>query len=381
MPVDCCLKRKTENWKRKTDGQSLVPTLCWETLRSLADASDGIVVAVSGGADSVALLRALDTARHSHTPFPLVLAHLNHQLRGRDSDADEEFVGALHAQLIAAGRPNLMLCRTRRDLATQARAEGANLEALARRERYRWLAEVAQAHRMKYIATGHTANDQAETVLHRLLRGTGLRGLRGIALRRSLGPELTLIRPLLPATRADILAYLHELGQPYREDASNRDLRFTRNRLRHELLPHLAEHYNPAIVRVLASLAEQAEETYRIEEAEALTLLSAAELPRAGERLIFDLHHLRTAPRQRLREMFCLVWLRESWPLGRMDRAAWERLASVVFEDLPAVDLPGGVHVRRRERVVQIGRAGEPTKIEREGRGYLGSAQRGSDRS
>jgi tRNA(Ile)-lysidine synthase len=335
--------------------KSFVPTLCMGTLRSLTDTSAGIVVAVSGGADSVALVRSLDAARDRRAPLPLVVAHLNHQLRGRDSDADEEFVVALHAQLSAAGRPNLILCRARRDIAAQARAEGANLEALARRERYRWLADTARTLGMKYIATGHTANDQAETVLHRLLRGTGLRGLRGIAARRELEPGLTLVRPLLPATRADILAYLRELEQSYREDATNSDLRYTRNRIRHELIPYLAQHYNPAIISVLAGLAEQADESYRIEEAAALALLSEAELPRAGDLLIFDLRDLLAAPRHRVREMFHLVWTRENWPLGGMDRAAWERLARVVFGDLPAVDLPGGVHARRRERVVQVG--------------------------
>jgi hypothetical protein len=80
-------------------------------------------------------------------------------------------------------------------------------------------------------------------------------------------------------------------------------------------------------------------------------------LPRAGELLVFDLRHLLTAPRHRVREMFRLVWLREDWPLSGMDRRAWERLARVVFDELPAVDLPGGVRVCRRERVVQIGRA------------------------
>lgn len=325
-------------------------------LRSLPDVSAGVVAAVSGGADSIALARALDAARDPHAPFALVLAHLNHQLRGRDSDGDEEFVVALHAQLTAAGRPNLLLCRTRRDLAAQARAERANLEALARRERYCWLAEIARTYGISYIATGHTANDQAETVLHRLLRGSGLRGLRGIAARRELEGGLVVVRPLLTATRADILAYLHELEQPYREDATNLDPRYTRNRIRHELLPLLARQHNPAIVRVLASLAEQAEETYRIEEAEALALLAEAELPRAGDLLIFDRRRLATAAGQRVREMFRLVWMREDWPLGGMDRAAWERLARVVFDDLPAVDLPGGLHARRRGRVVQVGR-------------------------
>jgi tRNA(Ile)-lysidine synthase len=337
-------------------GNSVVPQLCARTLRALADASSGVVIAVSGGADSVALVRGLDAARDLQSPVPLVLAHLNHQLRAQVSDADEEFVVALHKQLTQAGRPNLVLCRTRRDMASQARAARSNLEAFARRERYRWLAQVAREHDIRYIATGHTANDQAETVLHRLVRGSGLRGLRGIAARRQLDRGRTLLRPLLSATRANIIAYLQEIKQPYREDASNSDPRFTRNRIRHELLPYLAEHYNPAVVRVLAGLAEQADDAYRIEESAALALLSDAEQRRAGGLLIFDLHSLLTAPRHRVCEMFRLVWMREKWPLSGMDRTAWERLASVVFDGLSAVHLPGGLQVRRCERVVQIGR-------------------------
>jgi tRNA(Ile)-lysidine synthase len=211
-------------------------------------------------------------------------------------------------------------------------------------------------HGMKWIATGHTANDQAETILHRLLRGTGLRGLRGIAAQRELKPGLMVVRPLLRAMRTDILAYLHQLGQPYREDATNQELRYTRNRIRHELLPLLAQQYNPAIVRVLASLAEQAEDAYRIEEASARVLLAEAELPRAGALLVFDRRRLRTAPRHRVCEMFRLVWTRERWPMSGMDRAAWERLARLVFEDVSTLDLPGGLHARRREFVLQIGR-------------------------
>ena len=346
----------TESERRKADDEPRLVGKVRTCLRSLPDTSAGVVVAVSGGADSVALLRALDAARDQRAPLPLVLAHLNHQLRGNESDADEAFVVDLHAALSAGGRPGLSLCRTRCDIASQARAEGENLEALARRERYRWLAETARAHGIRWIAAGHTANDQAETVLHRLLRGTGLRGLRGIAPRRELETGIDVVRPLLTVTRSEILAYLQELGQPYREDSSNRDLRFTRNRIRHELLPHLAQQYNPSVVGVLASLAGQAEEAYRIEESAAMMLLAETELPRAGTLLIFDRVRLLTAPRHRVREMFRAVWLREGWMLSGMDRAAWERLADVVFAEVTAVDLPGRVHARRRGEVVQLGR-------------------------
>jgi tRNA(Ile)-lysidine synthase len=324
-------------------------------LQWLPEASAGLVVAVSGGADSVALLRALDDARNPRSPLPLVVAHLNHQLRGAESDADEEFVAGLVAQLVAAGRANLSLCRAQLDVAGLARAEGANLEAVARRERYRWLADTARAHGARWIATGHTANDQAETVLHRLLRGAGLRGLRGIARRRELEPGLSVVRPLLWTTRAEILDYLQQLSQPYREDASNRDPRFTRNRIRHELLPELARDYNPAVVDVLARLARQAEEMYAAEEAAARALLTQAERPRAGALLVFDRSPLLTAPRHRVREMFRVVWEREGWPLSDMDHAAWERLADVALGGVGAVDLPGHLHARRRGHVVQVG--------------------------
>ncbi len=337
-----------------TDSTRLVG-MVRKCLSSLEDGSAGMVVAVSGGADSVALLRTLDAARDPRSPIPLVLAHLNHQLRGRESDDDEDFVVDLHTRLSAAGHPCLSLCRARLDIAAQARAKRENLEALARRERYRWLAEVARSHGISWIATGHTANDQAETVLHRLLRGTGLRGLRGIAARRELEPGLTVVRPLLAATRTEILAYLQELSQPYRQDSTNDDRAYTRNRIRHELLPHLAARYNPAVVGVLARLAQQANDAYRIEEAAALTLLSEAELPRAGPLVIFDRARLRVAPRHQVREMFHAVWTREDWPLSGMDHAAWERLAGVVFDGSSAVDLPGGLHARRLERVVQVG--------------------------
>ncbi len=235
-------------------------------VRSLEDHAHGVVAAVSGGPDSVALLHALIAARESSGPFPVTIAHLNHRLRGAESDADEAFTADLHARLTAAGVPALGLRLHRIDVAATARADGANLEATARRVRYQWLTELAHEVGVRWIATGHTADDQAETVLHRLLRGTGLQGLRGIASTRELAPGVGVVRPLLQTRRAEIIAYLTALGQPFREDSTNRDPAFTRNRIRHELLPHLAARYNPAASLVLARLAEQAEELYRDEE-------------------------------------------------------------------------------------------------------------------
>jgi tRNA(Ile)-lysidine synthase len=319
-------------------------------LAPLEGVGRGVVVAVSGGPDSVALLRAALAA-----PFPVVAAHLNHGLRGAESDGDEAFVAELCAALAATGVPALSFVSRRLDAAAEARAAGANLEATARRLRYEWLAEVARAAGAAWVATGHTADDQAETVLHRLLRGTGLQGLRGVAGRRDLAPGVGLVRPLLQTTRAEVRAYLESLGQPFRVDSSNSDLTRMRNRIRHELLPHLAARYNPAVASVLARLAAQADERFRDEEAAAAALLAAAERPRAGGLLVFDAALLAAAPRRLVRAALRQAWARERWPVDGLTFGAWERLAGLAFGEGTAVDLPGPVRARRRERVLQIG--------------------------
>jgi tRNA(Ile)-lysidine synthase len=316
----------------------------------------GLIVAVSGGPDSVALLLGLLELQKCHdSTRPLVVTHLNHQLRGRASMEDEQFVRELHAAL-APTYPGLALRCANIDVAAQAKAEGENLEGTARRLRYAWLTQVALECGCGFVATGHTANDQAETVLHRLLRGTGLRGLRGIAARRPLAPGVEVIRPLLDVSREQVLAYLNERGQAYRVDQSNDSLDFTRNRLRHELLPLLAREFNPAIHSVLARLAEQAEATYADVEAAARLLLAQAERPRLPDLLLFDPQRLASAPRHQIRELFHLVWERENWPLGSMRYEEWDRLAAVALGEMKAVDLPGNVQARHRGFVVQIGR-------------------------
>lgn len=332
--------------------ESPLPAKVHRCLAGLGPLPDGIVVAVSGGPDSVALLRALLAVRSSATR--LVVAHLNHRLRGSESDADEEFVHQLHESLLAVHSHLALRCEAS-DVAAMAQARGDNLESTARQVRYHWLAPVAVETGCRFVATGHTADDQAETVLHRLLRGTGLTGLRGIAARRPLTEHVEVIRPLLHVSRAEVLAYLDELKQPYRLDSSNENLDLTRNRIRHELLPLLARDYNPAIARLLTQLAEQADEAVRIVAGAAQQLLTAAELPRAGPLLIFDRQRLMQAPRHLVREALRLAWLREDWPQAAMNFAAWERLAELVYTAQPALDLPGGLQARCRGRVVQVG--------------------------
>ena len=197
---------------------------------------ESLLVGVSGGPDSVALLDVL--VKSGWRPH---ICHLNHQLRGADSDADAEFVRQLAA---------------RYDLpCTIESGKVAGDEESARRARHEFFTRVAERTGIKKLALAHTADDQVETFLLRLLRGAGVPGLVGIWPERQLGP-LRVIRPLLKVRRAEILEYLAAEKLAYREDASNADSRFTRNRVRHELLPLLEREYNPAIRDTLLHTAE-----------------------------------------------------------------------------------------------------------------------------
>jgi tRNA(Ile)-lysidine synthase len=231
---------------------------------------DRVGVAVSGGADSTALLRLLLELR-DELGIVLSVVHFNHQLRGAESDQDERFVAQL------AHRHDLEFHLGSADTARYAKDKRLSLEAAARDLRYAFFAELASAPpesgKPHKVATAHTLDDQAETVLMRIIRGTGLRGLGGIHPRvvvegedRAAEEELSaeVVRPLLPFQHEEIESYLRAIGQEWREDASNRDARFTRNRVREQLLPLLEREFNPSVTQSLAELADiaRAEEEY-----------------------------------------------------------------------------------------------------------------------
>ena len=283
---------------------------------------------------------------------PLIVAHVNHRLRGADSDADEQFCRELAHQFGSPFR-NITI-----DVRSAADAAHGNLENAARQIRYDFLSQVARECDAVWIATGHTADDQAETILHRLLRGAGIQGLRGIAARREASPGVELIRPLLHATRADVVAYLNSLNQPWREDASNRDCVYTRNRIRHELMPILRAPTIPQDPRNFLRAARGAGRLARIheeQEAAALQLLQRAELPSAGGLRIFRVDELRPMPRHRVRGMFRMLWQREGWPASDMTFEHWKRLVAVALGEETASDLPGGIVARCKGDVVQVG--------------------------
>ena len=212
---------------------------------------DRVGVGVSGGADSVALLRLLAELR-AQMGIQLSVLHFHHQLRGADADQDELFVTRLAQEL------GFAFVADRADVAGEARRHGWNLEDAGRRLRYQFFASAAGSHGLNRVAVAHTANDQAETVLAHLLRGTSLAGLAGIY------PVAgSIIRPLLDTQREELRAYLSVLKQPWREDASNLDTSRTRARIRHKLLPLLQSEFEPASVMRLARMAGLAREEER----------------------------------------------------------------------------------------------------------------------
>ncbi len=216
-----------------------------------------ILAAVSGGADSTSLLHILQALRtRGLLQAELVCVHVNHQLRGQASDADERFV------VEQAGSLGVPVVVRSVDVRAHAERHKLSLETAARQLRLAALDEVAREQGCSWIATGHQKNDNAETVLHRLQRGTGFRGLAGIRPVRQFREGLWLASPLLCLTRDEIVGYLRMHALPWREDHTNIDVAYTRNYIRHKLLPLLQRESEASIINELSELATSAGRLY-----------------------------------------------------------------------------------------------------------------------
>src|SRR5262245_58269394 len=258
-----------------------------ETIRrhDLARPGQRVLVALSGGADSVALLLVLRDLERQGELVVAGAAHLNHQLRGAEADADEAF--CLHL----TGRLGVPFVAERADVAALARAQRRSIEDAARGARYAFFERAAASLSADAIAVAHTIEDQAETFLLRLLRGAGSRGLG--AIRPKAG---RVIRPLLEIERAALRAYLAEAGQAFCEDATNRDVSIPRNRVRHEVIPYLESHFSPAITKVLAREASVARDEEEFLRSEAIKLADRIVLT-SVETVRLDAAGLTSAPR------------------------------------------------------------------------------------
>ncbi len=232
-----------------------------------------LLLAVSGGVDSMALLDLLNRLAQQQQIPPIGLCvHVNHQLRGAESDADEQLVRQ------ETNQRNLPLVACSVDVRSHAREHRLSLETAGRALRMQFLLKHAQQSGCDVVVTAHHMDDNAETLMHRLLRGTGFRGLAGIHPERPMTATIKLVRPLLCLRRQQLLNYVQSQGIPWREDRSNRDCRFTRNQIRHRLLPALQAQAHCDLVEPLGALAAQTHhwQTHCRQQAQRLWQMSVA---------------------------------------------------------------------------------------------------------
>ena len=332
-------------------------------LRQAQDDPSGVtlVVAASGGPDSTALLRCLHRLRDEHS-LTLHVAHLNHDFRGAEADHDAAFV-----QRLADGLALPCSIDKQDPIAYQRERGLSSFEQAAREMRYAFLSAVAASVGAVAITLGHTADDQAETVLLHLLRGSGIHGLRGMA--EVAGwpwpepkPGPMLFRPLMGATKADTAAYCRELGQLYREDSGNYMWRFTRNKVRHDLMPRLARDYNPRVREALTRLSRAAAEDMDYIERELSRLWPDVAYERGGEAglSISALSPLHPAlQRHALRRAYAGV----AGDARSLGESHLDAMLSLLRQQRGgrAIDLPRGVRARREGGALFLSRhAGHP---------------------
>jgi len=345
---------------------------CIEAHGLLARADDAarpttsVLVAVSGGPDSVALLLTLEELARSEFALALTVAHLHHGLRETAADEDRLFVEKLAARL---GLP----CETgRADVPAEAERPGIGIEEAARNLRRRFLADAARRAGAGKVALGHTADDRVETVLFRILRGTGVEGLVALEPRAPLDADsgIEIIRPLLDVSRAEVIAFLEARGQVWREDETNRSRRHARNRIRHELLPLLREGFNPKVEEALLRLSDQAGAAGEVL-ADTLEAVWCQIVHEAGGETSRDREGAVPSPGAVVIDADDFEALRP-WLQGALLRRAVERLGGglkhmsaertrAAVEALLAksvagpVELPGALVATRRRRAIRIG--------------------------
>ncbi len=328
--------------------------------RQLLEPGQRVVMAVSGGPDSMAMLHLLvELNRTDKLKWHVHVAHFNHQIRGSDADADADFVAAQAKAL------RLPFTIEREDIPSLAQQAKQSIEETARDRRYAFLERACLRAEAQAVAVAHHADDNAETVLHHILRGTGLRGLAGMPVMRPISPgsEVRLIRPLLAFHRAELLAYLEAEKIPYRQDRSNVSDEHTRNRLRNRVFPLLRREFNPQVTDALLRLAEQAQWCEEYLEATAGRTFETLIVNQSDRELVLNVDALlKRSPiiqTELIRRAIATLWARSSCRGERLDREtgslSFGHLRDVVRlaaarESGRRLSLPGDMTVVRQYR-------------------------------
>jgi tRNA(Ile)-lysidine synthase len=319
--------------------------------QKLIGAGDRVLAGVSGGADSVAMLIILNELREKLS-FNLFACHLNHQLRGDDADADENFVRELCEKI------SVPIYTEKQDIKTIRETTGGTLEEVARRVRYEFFERAAKKFNANKIALAHHRDDQCETIVFNLLRGSSFHGLRGIPISRSLkfGGDVQIIRPMLGVSKSKIENFLLAQKLVWREDHTNAELLADRNLIRHKILPML-EQSSPALREHLLSLAEQAGEIETILTDRAKSFLPACKKTENDIRI--ELWRFEGLPKIVINEILRQMLMELGVGLKKYTAENFRQAASLTKNRL---DLPGGICARIERGWFIIGQSKAPVE-------------------
>ncbi|MEO1991575.1 MAG: tRNA lysidine(34) synthetase TilS [Pirellulales bacterium] len=306
----------------------------------LHECDSPIVVGVSGGADSTALLLGLVELRSKDChSAEIIIAHGEHDLRS-EASGDREFVVSM------AKRLELKCICQKINILDQKGSHGLGIEGRARELRYKFFENVAYQTGSRCVAVAHTADDQAETILHRILRGTGIAGVAGMSAARELCEGISIIRPLLHMRKEVIHEWLLSIGQSWREDESNTDIRFSRNFLRHEIIKSCEEGAYPSATEAIVRLGSHAAGV-------SAALASAADVilenhvTRADDgKIRIRLEPLRGLDPFLVHEVFAQLWRKENWPRRDMTMQHYKKLVGLIKDSSKkntSFDLPSGI--------------------------------------
>lgn len=317
-----------------------------ETIRryDMINAGDKVIVAVSGGPDSVFLLHALDYLS-KRIAIELLVANLDHGMRGKESISDSRFVLDLSGRLdIKCHHEKIRI--SRKDLSL-----GISTEELLRKKRYEFFKKIASKARATVLATGHTLDDQAETILMRIIKGATMKGLVGILPTR-MNNNIRIIRPLIHIEKNDILVFMKKNKMHFRTDRTNTDEKYFRNVTRKKILPYLSK-YNPRLKRSLSQMAESLQEDYDFIETEKAKrdLISAK-----NGKITINLRDIVIQPKSLQREILRDAIIKTGASVKKLTYRHWKEMDNFIrFKRRgQSIDLPGGVIMKREEKTLSL---------------------------